>query len=334
MKQTGKILLMALCCAALPALGQGTPSGEKWQVSSSMQMAGMSMPAMSTEVCKQPGDDSVPMKTEKNCEVYDVKRSGNTQSFKMRCTGKEAVAGSGEFTYLGADHYKGTMQMSMQGQQMTMSMEGRKLGACDGKEINLQAKQMAATVQARSEAVQAQSTAAMAAACSKMATDPGTTAQLLQQGCKDPKDRAAFCTTFQTHDGFGRQAKLQADVAANPSAGNALGDHPLDDAGKLCGVDISATQAKLCVSAEGAGKLGFLAERCPTQAQALAKAQCAGRDYTSLPQKYRDFCTSYAARLGSAAADPGAAKPAEQPSAKDKAKNALKSLGGLLGGGN
>lgn len=280
MKQVIGAFVLACAGLALTA-AVAAPAGEKWKITSQMQMGGMSMPGQSNEICKQPGDDSVPMKTEENCELYDVKRSGNTQSFKMRCTGKDAAQGAGEFTYLGPDHYKGKMQVAVDGESMTMAVEGQKIGACDGGEINLKAKeyedmakqQMALSAQAQKEQ------------CRKLAAE-ATSPGIMKQYCTDPADRQTFCAAVQTHDKFLALSEME-------KRGNG-GEKPLTESASLCAFGIDAKRQELCKSAYAYGNIRFIGSQCPAEAEALAKAQCAGRRYTAIADQYRDFCASYA----------------------------------------
>ncbi len=308
-----KVLL--LTCIST-SLAYGAVEGEKWKITSSMQMSGMTMPAMSNEICKQPGDDSVPVKQEKNCEVYDINRTGNVQSFKMRCTGKEAMEGSAEFTYLGPDHYKGKMLVNAQGESMTMNMEGRKIGSCDGGEINLKAKEM----QAQAQQQMAQNEKMMAEACRKFAAE-GNNPYMMTTQCKDPADRQTFCAAARTHDNFLSLSEMEKASAGS----NAPGARPLAETEQLCGFSATAQREQLCNSAEQAGKVKFIVSQCPVQAQTLAAAQCAGRRYTAIAEQYRDFCASYASNEAQQAENTPAGK------AKGLFGKGKKALGGLLG---
>lgn len=283
---TSLLFLIAVCAGG--TLAAAEPSGEKWKVSATMQMAGMSMPSATSEICTQPGGNAVPMKTEKGCELYDVSRVGSTQSFKMRCTGRTAMSGSGQLTYTGTDRYQGKMQVSAQGQTMSTVIEGQKLGVCDGGELNLKAKQV--TAQATQPfAVANPNQAQMCRQSAAEATSPALFASM----CKDPADIKTYCTAVQTPEKFQTLAATeQANVRSGVSAA-IPGMRPLSESAKLCGFNIEQLRAQLCTTAESAGRLGFLTTQCPAQATALAKAQCAGRSYTSISSKYRDFCSAY-----------------------------------------
>ena len=88
---------------------------ESWEISTKMDMPGMAMPAVTHVSCLPKGGaykpDSGPK--DKSCQMTDVKVSGNTTSWKMQCSGKEPMTGSGEMTRT-ADTMKGTMKIFRQ----------------------------------------------------------------------------------------------------------------------------------------------------------------------------------------------------------------------------
>ena len=305
--------LLFFCAGTSLALAQGSPDGEKWKVTSTMQMSGMSMPGSTAEICKQPGEDNVPVKADDNCRIYDVKRTGNVQSFKMKCTGEEAMEGSAQFTYLGPDHYQGKMTVNMQGETMTMNYEGRKLGRCDGGEANLVMEKLMADADKQAAASQA----AMAEQCRQFAAE-ATSPQIMKGYCKDPADHRTFCAAVQTPDKFQQLADLEKHAVEMGQP-----DRVLAESASLCGFEVAAVRTRLCNTAEQQEDLKFIASQCPAQGAALAQRHCAGRSYTSMSPKHRDFCASYAA-----------ANPQEQTPA-GKAKGIFnmgkKALGGILG---
>lgn len=305
-----RLAVLTLCSVSATVSAQ-TP-GEKWRVTTSMQMQGMSMPGRTNEICKTSGSDEPPMQTEKNCQMYDAKRNGNTQTFKMRCTGKDAMEGSGEFTYLGPDHYKGVMQVSAQGHQMTMNYEGQKLGACDGGEMNTKAKQMIE----QSQQQQAQYAKAQCQEAAKAATMPS-----MMTNCKDPQDIKTYCSNFRTYKNFQAQADMQRQSEGQPPMVG-MSAKPLDDSAKLCGVSVESVRSNLCSTAESKDELDFLVKECSAQALELAKAQCAGRNYTTINQKYRGFCSNFASLMSKngAGSDSATSTPA---TTTDKTKGLL-----------
>jgi hypothetical protein len=316
--------LLLTCAGTSLALAQGSVEGEKWKITSSMQMAGMSMPGMSSEICKQPGEDSAPIKTDDNCQIYDMKRTGNVQSFKMRCTGKDKVEGSAQFTYLGADRYQGKMEMTTQGETMTMAYEGQKLGQCDGSEANLQAKKMIA----QAERQQAEGAKQMAEFCRQSAAKAEGPGFLMQ--CKDPADQRTYCENVRTRDNFRRLAEQEKQAPPQADGPFAAYARPLSETARICGFAIAQERELLCNSAEQNNDLPFIASQCPAQGAAIASAQCAGRRYTSIAERYRGFCADYASNQGQA--DVAAQQQPETPLEKSKGllNKGKKALGGLF----
>src|SRR5690606_29180692 len=214
--------------------------GEKWRITSSMQMAGMSMPGMSTEICKDPGQDAAPIETEQNCQIYDMQRNGNVQSFKVRCTGDEPVEGSAQFTYLGSDRYQGRMEMTTQGQTMIMNYEGQKLGVCDGREVNLQAKKLIAEGERQQKLADQQ----MKESCRKLAAEADGPAFLGM--CKDPADKKTYCAAVRKPENFLRLARQEQDnlrYGQNTAVPEA---RPLTQSANICGFVVEKEREGLC----------------------------------------------------------------------------------------
>lgn len=109
-------------------------SDELWEMTTKMDMPGMSMPAMTHTSCLPKGGAYKPEKDQqqKNCVMTDLKVSGNKTNWKMHCSGKDAMDGSGEVTRT-ADTMKGTMKMAMQNMQMTQVITGKRVGTCQAK---------------------------------------------------------------------------------------------------------------------------------------------------------------------------------------------------------
>ena len=116
----------------LPAMAAG--EGEWWEMTTKMEMPGM--PAMPggppTKFCRVKGDESKPVKSDddKNCSITDVKNAGNTMTFKMKCTGKDAMTGSGEMTHTPTT-FNQKIKMRSGGEVMVMVASGKRIGvAC------------------------------------------------------------------------------------------------------------------------------------------------------------------------------------------------------------
>lgn len=133
MKHRISIALAALLFNPIqPALAAG--DGEWWEISTQMEMEGMpAMPAgQAVKFCRPKGDESKPVNSgdDKNCAITDLKQSGNTVRFKMACTGKDAMTGSGEITST-ANSFKQNIKMRAGGDGMVMVSTGKRIGgAC------------------------------------------------------------------------------------------------------------------------------------------------------------------------------------------------------------
>lgn len=112
----------------------------KWEITTELEIPGMSsdMPQQRfthTECLKK--DDYVPQGSQNkgaggNCEIKDVRTSGDTVSWTMHCdTGQGDMDGEGTITYRG-DTFEGTINTVMQGgMKMTQHLQGRRIGGCE-----------------------------------------------------------------------------------------------------------------------------------------------------------------------------------------------------------
>jgi hypothetical protein len=132
-------ILFTLLAASGAGSALAAGSDELWDMTMKVEMPGMNMqmPEMKHQFCQPKGNafkpDSMP-RQDKKCEMVDLKVSGNTTSWKMRCTGPEKMEGSGIMTRT-ADTLQGSTKMSMtsQGQtmQMNQAMSAKRVGTCD-----------------------------------------------------------------------------------------------------------------------------------------------------------------------------------------------------------
>lgn len=119
-----------------PAFAQ-KDTDELWEVHSKATMDGMPLPGMTKKVCVSKGkqtDNMAPM--DKNCRTSDHKTVGSKTTFRVTCTGKEPMTGTGERT-TGKGSYSGSLKLSsnIDGEQMTMTTEfsGKLIGKCTAK---------------------------------------------------------------------------------------------------------------------------------------------------------------------------------------------------------
>jgi hypothetical protein len=130
------VLLASIVMALLvstPGFAQTGPD-DLWEVTASIIMEGMRLPGQPTQVCvrKGQGDDRlVPM--DENCQIADQKTVGNRTTFRIVCTGKDQITGTGEMT-TGQDTYSGVLKLSgiVEGERMSMTTEfsGKRIGNC------------------------------------------------------------------------------------------------------------------------------------------------------------------------------------------------------------
>lgn len=115
---------------------------EKWEVTTSMEMAGMpfQMPPTTHTVCLPPGqqNNEKMIPADKNCQVKSFTTSGNTSRFRIECAPPQQMTGEGEITRFSKDAYKGKLSArgNMQGQafDMKISYAGRRIGDCPAGE--------------------------------------------------------------------------------------------------------------------------------------------------------------------------------------------------------
>ena len=119
---------------SLPLAANAAAEGEWWEMTTKIEMPGM--PAMPSDkpvkFCRPKGDEAKPVKSDddKNCTITDVKNAGNTMTFNMKCTGKDAMSGTGEITST-ATSFNQKIKMRTGGETMVMVATGKRIGgAC------------------------------------------------------------------------------------------------------------------------------------------------------------------------------------------------------------
>jgi hypothetical protein len=113
------LLIAALACAA-DAFAQHPMRPGRWEVTMQMEMPGMpmQMPPTKTSQCitaeqlKEPNSALPSGAANPNaCKITDHKVAANIVTWKVACSGAEAMSGSGEMKFDG-DAYTGVMKMS------------------------------------------------------------------------------------------------------------------------------------------------------------------------------------------------------------------------------
>jgi hypothetical protein len=130
-KTLSAMAIIGLLGAASATAASG---GELWEITTKMSMLGMDMPGMTQNSCQPKGGAYKPEKSRQreNCEITDMKVSGNKTTWKMHCPGKDAVDGSGE-VIRGTDKLNGTMKLSMKNGEMTETILGKRIGTCQAE---------------------------------------------------------------------------------------------------------------------------------------------------------------------------------------------------------
>ena len=256
---TAALLLFSLAGASAAAEPR-----ERWQITTTLSMPGMALPPSVLSVCQDAKQREQPPVPDENCQVQDIRRSGNTLRWQMVC---EEGSGEGEITFQGRDAYSGTFNLtSADGQRMGGRIAGKRVGTCAAGEAAATAVNPTGTVmpeQTRA-AVQAYTSVAMTQACGQAVVQMQP-ALLMQAGAGcQPEHVAAFCNKLRTREGL-------AAVAARPREPGVPGADDLTDAGKLCGTDAVAAAA-------AAGVL-------PTAAASAAAAASAPASAAAKPAK-------------------------------------------------
>lgn len=328
-------LALAALAALVAAPAAAAEKGTWWEMTTAMEMVGMpfAMPATTIKVCQPDGDWKRPPegRQDKDCVMKDVSTSGNTMRWRMVCTGEERMEGDGEMTRT-ADAFSGRTHLKSRQGEMNMKMKGRRLGgACDPQELQRKAEAQAERHQAQAREAQSQADAAQAQQCETAIQEMQVMAIAgSHPQCKEPRHQAAFCARARTEAGYlklaaqGEMEKMSNGAVPGPRA-----------AAKACGLELDEVRRGLCAEAARRESLAFLASTCPAEAKALARRECAGRDYTAMAgSRYRDFCARVAGDRLEAGAD-DAAPPARKKKEKAKEEDAVdqgkKLLKGVLG---
>ena len=133
---TTKVASLVLAAALLSAGAYALDKvpGEKWKVTVTMEMTGMSMPANTMEICAPVGKAAEAVSRPigaSQCAVTDMKKVGNTTSAKISCTGNTPMEGDFEQTVEG-NRMHGRTNIKAAGMAMKMKYESEKLGtACE-----------------------------------------------------------------------------------------------------------------------------------------------------------------------------------------------------------
>lgn len=245
--------------------------GEYWEVTAKMEMPGMpmAMPATTTKVCIAKGAEKNPPPS-KDCEMSDIKVSGNKTSWRVRCNQNgEIMTGSGEMSGT-PDKSEGTMHLSGksggQAFDMTMKHQSRRLGgSCDSEELANKMKDQSNKMKEQMcDTSKFKSTAEWLGSASILLND---------QTC--PGKKAPLCDAVR-RDAVREAAVYRLLVVTEKNNGGLVT--------KACGLNMEATTGAVCKTLSRSN-VDALAPYCPAEAKAYRVAArrkaCEGRSYTS-----------------------------------------------------
>jgi hypothetical protein len=272
---SGLALVLAFAAGAAHAA-----TGEYWEVTNKMEMAGMALPGMTSKVCIPKGGEKDPRNVngEKDCEMTDVKISGNKSSWKMRCAKDgDVMTGSGELTST-PDRTEGVIKMNSKQGDMTMNFVNKRIGgACDPDEMK---KKVDAMVDANN--------AQLAKQCEGLSTGRqwlGVAPLVIGNGAVCAPKRAQFCEAIKRD--AARDIGVYFDLKSSGQSST-----------KACGISMDASKKSLCKSVDInnpdfnkqlRGNYGMLHRdalraECPgemkTYAELSRKRYCEGRGFT------------------------------------------------------
>lgn len=286
-------------------------NGERWEYTTKMQSdqaQGFAMPAMTMQMCQEPGWKNPPkgQQQDEECKVRDYKKSGNTMSWRVECPqGK----GYGEMTLQGSDKFTGFTEFTTEDGQFRMDMTGRKLGSCDPAADRTVVNGMSMPNAQEIQQMQANMNQQMEMANAQSCASAIQSMQLMiftMDGSPCAKQKPAFCKRLQTGDG----AMM---VVGQDASGEAL-----NQAIAFCGLGRDKVVGAACKQAKATKNWEFLALNCKAEADELAQQHCAGRDFTTVyATEYGSFCTQYAAELMS---DGGKVEKKEESTVEKGAK--------------
>lgn len=265
MKNFIALMMMSLICGSAWAA-----TGERWEISSKMEMPGMpfAMPAQTQQTCMQKGAETDParaMPGKDNCTISDVKHTGNKTTFNLKCTGKDAMTGNAEMTnFPGAYIIK--MAMRSKDGEMNMNTSGKRVGSCDYAQEGAPAQQ--AKMEAMVKKSQAENDALMARVKAAQ-----------QRSCDEQRSKA------KSYDGYSRAQMFvtKKQLAEYDAETQQAYKNYMKSQQAACPINYTANLKALCMTAEQDNQIDFAIDYCPAQAAAMQSKYCgkAGRSYTA-----------------------------------------------------
>lgn len=130
---SGRALAAASMGFLALAVAADAPLGDLWETTSQMSMPGMpSMPPQTAKLCTaKEWTQPPPPPQGQSCQQTDFRKTGNTVTWKIQCTGQMAMAGEGRIVFDTPTSYSGTIQFAVEGMAMTVRLTGKKTDQCD-----------------------------------------------------------------------------------------------------------------------------------------------------------------------------------------------------------
>ncbi|MDP2761937.1 MAG: DUF3617 family protein [Sideroxyarcus sp.] len=276
-KYLSAVVSVVACLFSATALAA---TGETWQVTTQTDMPGapFAMPASTMTVCMEKGKENDPkrlMQQDSDCQMSDIKTSGNKTTWKMRCDKDgEKMSGSGEVTHQ-ANRYQGITKLSGQSAgetvDMTMNYSGKRAGvACDPSVPPVVAMPGMENMNDMMGMAKTQMASEMAEQCEVARYDAKELISNRFFGAD------AMCASKQK---FACKV-ISKDVPKKTGVYVALAKH--DDTSEvsiaeLCKIDMAAATKSICKKVDSSN-YGELEEYCQNEAKTFADA---GRSYTS-----------------------------------------------------
>jgi hypothetical protein len=126
-------LLLFITMSLLAAEPAGE-TGDLWEVTTKMSIEGMpmEMPARTSRNCSARVWTAPPSGGPGQCSDTEFRQDGNKVTWKTSCSGPPASTGIGEITRDG-DSYTGLIRFTSAEGNMTIRLNGRRVGACTPK---------------------------------------------------------------------------------------------------------------------------------------------------------------------------------------------------------
>jgi hypothetical protein len=246
--------------------------------------------------------DEQGLKSNKDCDVSNIRRSGHTLSFHLECHGHGDMSGDGKITSSGgADNgqmvMNGNFGSDGQSHTVNMTFSGQKEGSCDSSTDGAAPAGAAAYPAGMGanpylspdmqQRMQQMMGASMDQQCVGMARQWDQMPQaFVGNNAFCAKQMPNYCDTVSSTIN-----KAGSDADALTALNK---DHPNWKADtQACNIDGDALAQKACDNAKSQNNWAAVAKLCP-DAETIARANCTGRSYSAIMTgQYGPLCQAY-----------------------------------------